>query len=243
MLHSKWETYLAISRKIETGGRNSDANSDNAIDAQHQGFVDRFKEHLAPPARVLAPGAMSEALLLAEAGYEVHSLVLGPDNVTWLKDRAVRLTGKGSVHVYEADAHDLDFPSGFFQGYFSVQFHEHLLAPLIHIGEVRYCLDAQGVVFVDAAGHHESMKMIWHTNLVPEQVVLEQWEYWGFEELWRGPNGDQRPQFILRARPFLDPAFKNAGYLQWAMRLRDGERIPYAFNCANCSSDQGGAKR
>lgn len=235
MNHRKWEAHLSVCRKVETGGRNADGNEDAAILDQQRGFVALFGTFLKPPARVLAPGAISEALLLAQAGFEVHALVLGPDNVKWLEDRRQGLPNPSLLHVREQDAHDLDYPPNFFDGYFTVQVHEHWLAPLVHIGEVRACSKDGAVVFVDACGTtNDACKMIWHTNLVPERTVLEQWEYWGFKEVWRGPHGDQRPQFVFNMLNIDDPAFKNGGYLKWVLRLRAGEKIKYDYHCKEC---------
>jgi hypothetical protein len=242
MRHEKWEAYLSICRKVETGGRNADGCEDPAIIAEHQGFVDHFKRYLPPqiggrPAKILAPGAISEALLLAAAGYEVHALVLGPDNVKWLEERKHRLPRPELLIARELDVHDLDYPARFFDGYFTVQVHEHLIAPLIHIGEVRYCSKDGAVLFVDACGTtNEACKMIWHTNLVPEKTVLEQWEFWGFEPIWRGPHGDQRPQFIFKMLPMDHPKFKNSGYLQHVLALRSGEKRVYTYHCKHCGT-------
>lgn len=239
MDHKKWEAYLSICRKVETGGRNADGNEDPAILDQQRGFVEQFKTYLPPrtdsrATRILAPGAISEALLLAEAGYETHALVLGPDNVKWLQDRAPRLPRPDLLNAREIDGHDLDYPAKFFDGYFTVQVHEHWLAPLIHIGEVRYSCRDGAILFVDACGTAEACKMIWHTNLVPEKTVLEQWEFWGFKERWRGPHGDQRPQFILEQLPMNHPDFKNSGYLQHVLALRAGEQRNYDYHCKHC---------
>ena len=240
MHHMKWEAYIALCRKVETRGRNSDDSSgDPGIMQMQREFVALFSQYLSPEGnpRVLAPGCLSECVPLAEAGYEVHAVLLGPDNVSALLEKEFDDANGGSIHVYEMDAHDLEFPSGFFDGYFSIQFNEHLLAPFVHIGEVYYCMKVDGVVFVDAAGLTPEMKMIWHTNLVSNQVVRDQWEFWGFHQLWEGPHGDQRPQFVFQKMGMSDPRFRNAGYLQWPMRLRDGEDIPYDYNCDLCSKD------
>lgn len=241
MNHQKWETYLSICRKVETQGRNADGCEDPAILAEQQRFVDHFKGFLPPrqadgrATRVLAPGAVAESLLLAAAGYEVHALVLGPDNVRWIEERKSRLAAPGLLHPRELDAHDLDYPARYFDGYFTIQVHEHWIAPFIHIGEVRYCSRDGAIAFVDACGTtNEACKMIWHTNLVPERTVLEQWEFWGFKERWRGPNGDQRPQFVFEMLPMGHPEFKNSGYLQHPMAMRAGEKRDYEYHCAHC---------
>lgn len=239
MQHSKWEAYLSICRKVETGGRNADGNEDPHILDQQRQFISHFAAYLPPSTagrttRVLAPGAVSEALLLAEAGFETHAIVLGPDNVKWLNDRRNRLPRPELLIPRELDGHDLDYPAKFFDGYFTVQVNEHWLAPFIHIGEVRYCSRDSAVLFVDACGHADVCKMIWHTNLVPEKVVREQWEFWGFKERWRGPHGDQRPQFIFEMLPMGHPEFKNSGYLQHVMDLRDGKQKNYEYHCKHC---------
>lgn len=241
MDHKKWEAYLSICRKIETQGRNADGCEDQAIISEQRGFVDRFQFFLPPtsgarPARVLAPGAVSEALLLAAAGYETHALVLGPDNVKWIEDRRAHLPRPELLIPREMDGHDLDYPRGFFDGYFTAQVNEHWLSPFVHIGEVRFCSRDGAIVFVDACGQSPacSCKMIWHTNLVPERTVLDQWEFWGFKERWRGPFSDQRPQFVFEMLPMGHPEFVNSGYLQWVMRLRAGETIQYDYHCKAC---------
>jgi hypothetical protein len=233
--HSTWEAHLSICRKVETGGRNADQCEDAAILAQMREFIAVFAQHRPPPARILAPGAVAEALLLAEAGYEVHTLLLGPDNVKWVEERRARLPAPGLLHVREQDAHQLDYPRDYFDGYFSVQFHEHLHAPIVHVTEFRLCARDGAIAFVDACGTtNEACKMIWHVNLVPEQVVREQWEFCGFEAIWRGPHGDQRPQFVFRKLPWGHADFKNSGYLDWVRRLRSGEKIRYDYHCAEC---------
>lgn len=244
MDHKKWEAYLSICRKVETGGHNADGCEDAAILEQQRGFVEHFKTFLPPrqpsgrPTRVLAPGAVAESLLLAAAGYETHALVLGPDNVTWIEERrsALPTAAQDLLKPRELDGHDLDYPAGFFDGYFTLQVHEHWIAPMVHIGEVRYCSRPGAILFVDACGTtNEACKMIWHTNLVPEKTVLEQWEFWGFQERWRGPHGDQRPQFILEMLPMEHPDFKNSGYLQHVLALRAGEKRQYAYSCRHCN--------
>lgn len=242
MNHKLWEAYLSLCRKVESGGRNHDGQEDPAVLDQQRGFVREFARWLPPihpsgrPARILAPGAISEALLLAEAGYEVHAVVLGPDNIKWLEDRRSRLPHPDHLRPVEQDGHDLRrFPDGFFDGYFTVQVNEHWIAPLVHIGEVRFVMAPDAVLFVDACGTtNDACKMIWHTNLVPEKTVLEQWEFWGFYAIWRGSHGDQRPQFVLKMQPWDHPSFKNSGYLRWVQRLRAGEQIGYDYHCAEC---------
>lgn len=242
MKHEKWEIYLAVARKIESGGRGNDiTRNPKDLDMQRE-FVEIFKKFLPPVhaehrRRVLAPGAVSEALFLLDAGYEVHALVFGSDNKSWLEQQALSLACPERLIVREHDAHDLDYPPGYFDGYFSVQFHEHLLAPLVHVGEFRYCCRDNAVAFIDACGTtNPAQRTIWHTNLVPEAQVLAQWEYWGFEELWRGPEGDNRPQFVLRARSWDDSAFENVSYLRWTMRLRAGEKVAYKYRCPHCKT-------
>lgn len=221
MNHAQWEAMaLAISRKIETGGRNVDADAVPNFDV-HRPLVDQFIQHLSPTAnnrgtgraRVLAPGAMVEALSLAQAGFEVHPCVLGPDNLAWLNAQAQALGVADRVVARELDAHDLDYPEGFFDGYFSSQFNEHLIAPFVHIGEVRRSLRDGAIVFVDACGINDpAFHIVWHTNLVPEAQVLAQWTVWGFHELWRDTHADNGPRFVFEKLPAND--------LRWACRER-----------------------
>jgi len=235
MKHSKWEAWLALCRKVESGGRNNDDSSgDASCMAMQQDFVDIFATYLPPPARVLAPGCLSECVLLANMGYEVHAPLLGPDNVTALRGKQFDDSKGGSIHAYEMDAHDLSFPEAFFDGYFSIQFNEHLLSWFAHLGETYFCMRDGGIAFVDAAGYNESMKMIWHTNLVPESVVFDQWDFWGFKQRWCGIHGDQRPQFVFEKLPIDSPEFRNGGYLKWCLKLRRGETVKYAYSCEEC---------
>lgn len=213
----RWDAYLSLNRK--TG---ADTTEDPASIAMFREFIETFRGFLSSPARVLAPGAISEALLLVEAGYDVHAPVLGADNLRWLKEKAEQLSELDLLVPSEQDAHALEYPPDYFDGYFSVQVHEHLLAPLVHIGEVRACMKDCGIVFVDACGTtNEACKAEWHTNLVPERTILEQWQFWGFKERWRGPHGDGRPQFIFEKLPAGHPDFKNSTAFDRVMSLRN----------------------
>lgn len=221
MTPEKWDCYLSICRKVESGGKGDDVTRD-PNDLRMQGeFIDRFATYLPPttdgrPSRVLAPGGVTEAVMLAQRGYEVHALVLGADNAQWIESHGLQ-----NLHCEEQDAHDLEYPPGYFDGYFTVQVHEHWISPYVHIGEVRYCMRDGGIVFVDAAGTtNPAMRQIWHTNLVPQQQVLEQWQYFGYAERWRGSDGDDRPQFIFEKLPIDHPDFANGGYVRHIMEAR-----------------------
>ncbi len=221
MTPEKWEVYIAIARKVESNGSGDDVSRNPSDLAMQQDFIDTFARHLPAPARVLAPGAISEAAMLAERGYETHALVLGRDNVRWLNDARSRLPDPNLLVVRERDAHDLDYPANFFDGYFTVQVHEHWIAPHIHVGEVRYCSRDGAIAFVDACGTtNPAQRQIWHTNLVNEEQVLEQWQYWGFDERWRGNSGNARPQFVVEKLPAGHSSFKNSGYVNHIMRMR-----------------------
>jgi hypothetical protein len=218
MTPEKWDAYLSICRKVETGGSGDDVSRDPRDIALQQSFIAKLKEYL-PAGRVLAPGAVTDAVLLAEAGYDVHALVLGDDNLRWF-DQHRSIQG-GKLLSRLRDAHDLDYPADFFDAYFTCQVHEHWISPFVHIGEVRYCMRDGGIVFVDAAGTiNPDMRTIWHTNLVPEMQVKLQWEYWGFQERWRGSSGDERPQFIFEKLPIGHPDFKNSSYIEHIMKAR-----------------------
>lgn len=219
MTPEKWDTYLSICRKVESGGAGDDVTRNPRDLVMQREFIETFARFLPPGGRVLAPGAITEAVMLAEAGYDVHALVLGRDNVRWLEEH--RPTHGGEVYARDRDAHDLDYSAGFFDGYFTIQVNEHWISPYVHIGEVRYCMRDGGIVFVDAAGTtNPDMRQIWHTHLVPEQQVSEDWTYWGYKEVWRGQHGDERPQFVFEKLPLGHPDFKNSGYIEHIMRAR-----------------------
>lgn len=192
-------------------------------------WIELFGQNLAAPARVLVPGAMTEALALAAAGYEVHALQLGDESIAWLNERRARLARPELLVIHQMDIHDLSFPKDFFDGYFSVQVNEHLMPWFVHVGEVRHCMRPGGVVFVDACGTiNPAMNTVNHVNLVPEKVVREQWEFWGFAVAWRGPlvgqlgetGGDGRPQFIFTKQADDDPEWKHRNGLGEIMRAR-----------------------
>lgn len=216
MRPDKWQVYVdGISEAEPAPGHDSYVTVNPQDIARHEAFIDLFRYRCPPPARVLAPGAVSEALMLAQAGYEVHAQVLGRDAQWLCEHNSERLV------VYEGDAHDLDFPPDHFDGYFTVQTHEHWLAPMVHLGEVRSCMKVGAIAFVDACGTtNPDMRTICHTNLVPAQQVEEQWAYWGWETLWHGSEGDDRPQFVFRMMSFDDPRFKHREQLRRVMQRR-----------------------
>ena len=223
----KWDVYSAICAYGEEHG--SPPNENAADDIRRQEFIELFKQYLAPPARILAPGALAEAPLLAEAGYEIHALQLPGPNTAWLRARRDKLTQPERLIIREIDAHDLDYPPNFFDGYFSVQFNEHLLSWLIHIGEVRYCSRVGAIAFIDACGTtNPAMYTVRHTNLVNEKAVHDQWNFWGWKERWRGPligsqgetGGDNRPQFIFEMLPPDSLEFRHRECLNEIMRHR-----------------------
>ncbi len=217
----------AIYNQIFSIGETWTDSKDTADNATRlREWIDLFLQYLRPPARVLVPGGMLEALALAEAGFEVHALQIGDESCAWLnKHKSERLV------VRQMDIHDLDYPEGFFDGYFSVQVNEHLMPWFVHIGEVRYCSRVGAVAFVDACGIaalNPDMNSVQHVNLVPEQIVKEQWGFWGFRETWRGPlvgslgetGGDQRPQFVFTKLADDDSNFKHRAPLGEIMRDR-----------------------
>ena len=77
MTPEKWEVYIAIARKVESNGSGDDVSRNPSDLAMQQDFIDTFARHLPAPARVLAPGAISEAVMLAERGYVVLTGGLG----------------------------------------------------------------------------------------------------------------------------------------------------------------------
>jgi hypothetical protein len=228
----KWDAYLSICRKVETGGSGDDVSRDPRDLAMQREFIATFNTFLPCGMlggggfpKVLAPGAITEAIMLVEYGYDVEALVLGDDNKKyldqWGTEQGGSIIGHPRLNARNHDAHDLDYAPNTFDGYFTVQVHEHWISPYVHIGEVRYCMRDGGIVFVDAAGTtNPDMRQIWHTNLVPEQQVKEQWEYWGFQERWRGSSGDERPQFIFEKLPIGHPDFKNSSYIEYIMKAR-----------------------
>lgn len=229
MQHSKWELYASVFAAGE-GVEGTPPKENAADDTRRREFVEHFRDFLPPPARVLAPGALAEALLLAEAGYEVCAQVLPGPNAAWLKERRGALARPERLAVVEQDAHDLScYPPGFFDGYFSVQFNEHLMAWFVHLAEVRACSRVGAIAFVDACGTtNPAMKTVQHINLVSEQGVRDQWAYWGWRERWRGPlvgsqgetGGDGRPQFVFEMLPDNSAEWAHREFLSEILKRR-----------------------
>ena len=224
----KWNVYSRISTIGETWTDPKDT-PDNITRINE--FVELFKSYLPLTSRVLCPGGMLDALTLADSGYVVHAIHPMMESVNWLNEKRKQLSVPHRLIASHGDGHDLDFPQGYFDGYFSVQVNEHWICPLIHIGEVRHCVRDGGIVFVDACGtklSNPDNDIIWHTNLISEQEISDQWNYWGFREIWRGPlvgqlgetGGDNRPQLLFQKLPINDENFRHRKSLAEILRLR-----------------------
>jgi hypothetical protein len=210
----QWAIYSQVQ---EIGGQLvPDAKETPANEELRAAFVRVLAERLPPPARILAPGALMEAIHLARAGYDVYVPQLGDDNAKWLAARSRELANPNAVHVFEMDAsapNPGELGVEQLDGYFSCQFHEHLLSPFIHVGETRRCLRDGAIVFVDACGtkaENPDNDLACHVNLVPAAAVAHQWTYWGFRVIWTGPHGDARPQFLFEKLPWGHPEFKHS---------------------------------
>jgi hypothetical protein len=230
MQREKWALYSSVFAAGE--GPDGTPPKENANDdIRRREFVEHFASWLGTGGRVLAPGALAEAVLLVESGFEVYAQVLPGPNATWLKSRRSTLAHPERLVVVEQDAHDLDYPADFFDGYFSVQFNEHLMSWFVHLGEVRHCMRPGAIAFVDACGTtNPAMKTIQHINLISEIGVENQWQYWGWKTLWRGPlvgrlgetGGDGRPQFVFEKLPDDSAAWAHREHLVEIMKKREG---------------------
>jgi len=215
-LARKFEAYLAIQKKAETGGRGVDEEPVETF--TH--YVEKIKQIMPPDKypRILEIGAGSgsETKALMDAGYDVTGITFGKDNIRYAKE-------KHGIDLLEMDMHNLEFPEGFFDGVAIIHTFEHALAPHMVVGEIRYVLKNGGRVYLVVPDAKE--KTIWHTNLLYPDQIKALFEYWGFRDLketeLKNRDGWSEWEFAFEKLPNDHPSFKhNWGYIQHIYRRR-----------------------
>jgi len=213
----KWEAYLAIHKKAETGGRGVDTEPVETF--FH--YVEKVKE-IMPPDKYpklleVGAGAGDETKAFMDAGYEVTGITFGIDNIKYAKE-------KYGITLLEIDMHDLPpFWKNTFDGAIVIHTLEHALAPIVVIGELYFVLKDYGRVYVAVPDPNaEQSKVIWHTSLLYPEQVKYYFEYWGFKTIrsgeTHGRQGWDKYEFAFEKLPPGHPDFKNWGYLQHIYR-------------------------
>jgi len=106
-LANKFEAYLAIQKKAETGGRGVDEEPVETF--LH--YVEKIKQ-IMPPGKYpyileIGAGSGSETKALMDAGYKVTGITFGKDNIRYAKENY-------DIDLIEMDMHNLELPEGIF---------------------------------------------------------------------------------------------------------------------------------
>jgi len=210
----KWEAYLAIHEKVETGGKGIDKTTRKQL----QPLIDIFTKYVPPQEykHVLDIGAGFglETKMLMEKGYKVTGITLGKDNIKYAKE-------KFGIELLEMDMHNLKFAPNTFDAIFMCQTFEHALSPWILVLEMRFVLRDGGRVFLDVPDPDDpAMHTIWHTNLLYPNQIKSLFKRAGFKEV-ADLSQKHRLKFIFEKLPDNHPDFKHYwGYIQHIYRLR-----------------------
>jgi len=206
---------MSICRKIESDGKGADTTDREGIRQYVKACVDNIPPKEFPKMLDLGAGDGTETSLLIEYGYDVTGLTLGIDNVT----EAMK---KYNISLLEHDMHFLAFPPKFFDAAIYIQAFEHYLSWYVGLGELYFVLRPGARVYVDYPNpDEESMRTIWHTNLQYPQQVRWSFEYWGFQEIKYNTENDNRWQQTFERLSEGDSRFKNYGYLQHILKIRE----------------------
>ena len=209
-LARKFQAYLAIQRKAETGGRGIDHPDEAAVER----YVRRCLEFMPPEdyPRLLDVGAGDgyETKRLMDVGYEVVGITLGEDNVRTALERY-------GVHLNAIDMHNLPFPEGYFDCAVVCHTLEHALAPHMVVGELRWVLRDGGRVYVVVPDPtRPEMKTVWHLSLMTREQVVDLFRYWGFRLVW-----SEGYEFVFEKLPADHPDFRHQwGYLKHVYEAR-----------------------
>ena len=201
----KFDSYLAIQKKAETGGRGTDYEP-----------VEQFLHYVEKNRKIMPPeeypnileigaGAGSETKAFMDSGYKVTGITFGEDNIRYAKENY-------DIDLTEMDMHSLNFPEGFFDGIVCIHTFEHALAPNMVIGEMRYVLRDGGRVYIPVPD--VELKSIWHTNLLYPDQIVSMFKYWGFKEVKSEAIADKW-EFAFEKLPDDHPDFEHDwGYLR-----------------------------
>ncbi|KPV62502.1 MAG: hypothetical protein AOA66_1319 [Candidatus Bathyarchaeota archaeon BA2] len=209
----KWDAYLAIAKKVESGGR----GDDYAPPENLSWLVDLFAKYI-PPAIYpsilsVGAGAGSEVYLLNKKGYKAVGITLGIDNIS----RAKR---EFDIHLIEMDMHNLFFPEKTFDGAVMIQVFEHALSWYALLGELYFVLRDGGRVMVNVPlPTCEEIKTIWHTNLLYPEQVEHCFNVWGFKIIEIEENKNRGLLFFEKL-PENHTDWKMYSYIRHVIRLR-----------------------
>jgi SAM-dependent methyltransferase len=218
-LARKFDAYLAIQKKAETGGKGVDEEPLETF--TH--YIEKIKAAM-PPDKYpfileVGAGAGDETKALMDAGYRVVGITFGEDNIK-------RAEEKYGIKLLEMDMHNLQFPEKYFDGAVIIHTFEHALAPHMVVGELRYVLRDGGRVYVAVPDPDaEHVKTVWHTNLLNKEQIIEIFRYWGFREIsggeLQGKCDRDKYEFVFEKLPDDHPDFRHKwGYIQHIYRRR-----------------------
>ena len=198
----KWEAYLAIQKKAETGGKGLDTHPPETFIP----YVEKMKKFM-PPEKYphileVGAGAGDETKAIMDAGYKVTGITFGEENIQHAKEEY-------GIDLLEMDMHNLLFPEGIFDGAVIIHTFEHALAPHLVVGELRYVLRDGARVYL-VVPDPRSEKTIWHTNLLTKRQIIDIFKYWGFKLIHY-----ENHEYIFEKLPNNHPDFKhNWGYIR-----------------------------
>jgi SAM-dependent methyltransferase len=209
---ARWNAYLAIEYKAETGGRGNDDTNPVAL----KKYVDYFTQHC--PVKdyysVFDPGAGAGASVraLKDLGYNVVGYTLGQDNITLGKE-------KYNVTLIEQDMHLPAFNDNSFDAIFAEHVAEHALSLHVLLIEFYRILRVGGrlMLAVPDPERPEVWALQWHHSL----HTPEQWEKYltayGFKKLHSQLTGDGYDSVWEKLPPDKHPLWEYVKYIYEAL--------------------------
>lgn len=209
-----WDSYICISKKIETGGLGNDHADINSprLRLYIEEFstyipIDKFRKVLN-----LGAGDGGETKLLQDKGYEVIGITVGMDNIKLAKQQY-------GIDLIEADMNILGFSPNSFDAIFLAQTFEHFLSPFIACLEMWRVLRTGGRIYIDVPDPDDDKEwVIWHTNLLYPRQIVKMFELCGFKHV-QGLNNKNRLKFIFEK--ISDDKIEKWGYLKFMHNARN----------------------
>ncbi len=179
-LQNWWNSYLAISNKIDCDGHGIEYS--NLNDTSSSGlvyYVNEFCDNvpLFQYTKILDIGAGNggETKVLIDKGYTVTGITLGKDNIKFAKE-------KYNVDLIEMDMNHLDFLINSFDAVMMIQTFEHFLSPFIATIEIWRALRKDGLCYLDVpCPLDKPMWSVNHTNLLYVDQIINMFSMCGFE--------------------------------------------------------------
>jgi len=208
----KFLIYEGISYKVESKGKGDDHEPNLSV---FENYTTRMSKWM-PPEKYhvmldLGAGAGDETHILKKAGYHVVGTTIGEDNLRIARE-------KYGIRLRIMDMHNIMFDKDSFDCAVLLHIFEHSFAPLIVVGELYRVLKPGGRVYVvTPPPDAEHSICIWHTNLLPPEEYIKQFEYWGFKCVHHQPITGRsvwdNHEFVFEKLPPGDPEFKYWNYL------------------------------